>query len=431
MKKFLAILLTVSLILVPLNSYAQTQTEAFQNQAVEQVITEGSIAVKDTSTVAPNGHFDELSSTLVRGWAWRSDIPNTSLTVDIYYKSDAMAQASKIRTSANLYRADLANAGYGNGYHGFQCTVDWTNKAPGTYVFNVFALGGNDINPQIAGSPKYIAIRPSTGNVDEVSTSQIRGWVWKPDAPNSSIEAHIYIRRLNGEVVGGYVAKANQYRGDLANAGYGNGNHGFSYSINWANLPEERLSVEVYSVDNSGTNPSIYRGYYDNRKPIYLLGETDKEGVDFSYWMTSTVRNYCYDIGCSDLNKWVGFNNYAAMSAIANSSFCVIDSHGLPTSFECNYQGEFSNVISNMIEEDTTRDYSTTRCVLLLTCLNGYERENGRYNMVNTLQRKGVWTVVGFETSIGYDLIPGTLNVDPEKGYCFWAREFIKELRLN
>ncbi len=111
-----------------------------------------------------------------------------------------------------------------------------------------------------------LAVTGSTpiGCLDTVSSTLIGGWAWKPDAPDLTIDVHIYIYKSNGTQVAVYSPNAWQPRPDLLAAGYGDGDHGFTQAINWAALPEEQLRIVVYAVDGSGYNPSIYSGYYYN-----------------------------------------------------------------------------------------------------------------------------------------------------------------------
>lgn len=262
-----------------------------------------------------------------------------------------------------------------------------------------------------------------------MSAIQIGGWAWRSDIPNTQLNVHLYIRKTietTSKIIG---TLASSYRSDLANLGYGNGNHGFVHAMDWSTLPEELLTVEVYAVDGSGHHPRIYVGTYENRKPIYLLGATDEDGTYYSDWMTSTVRDYCYDIGCSECIKWTGFNNNAAMSAIANSSVCVIDTHGGPDGISCYYQGEKTDLTSSMITNDTTRDYSTTRFVLLLACSCGGQTDDNSVNFVNALHNKGVQTVLGFSTEIFSVVVDAEIEeLIIDQGACLWAKYFLEFL---
>lgn len=213
---------------------------------------------------APIGYLDTVSSTLIGGWAYQSDIPDTALTVHIYIINNSTGEQKIIGVTAGGYRADLKAAGYGNGYHAFHYAINWKTYKPGTYTVRAFAIGVNSSNPQLTNSPKTFTVRNPTGNVDALNSNGVSGWVWKPDAPNEAIEAHLYVRKTNGETVWGKAIVANAYRSDLYTAGYGNGYHGFSIPIDWSTLPEEKLQVTVYAVDGSGYNPSFYDGYYYN-----------------------------------------------------------------------------------------------------------------------------------------------------------------------
>lgn len=427
MKKLLIILLTVSLILTPLNAYAQTQTEALQSQTVEQIITQEPITVQDTSTVAPTGQLDAVYATKIGGWAWRSDIPNTPLNVHLYIRKTTETTSKIIGTLANGYRSDLANAGYGNGYHAFNYPMDWTTYTPGTYEVKAFAIGGNGINPQLSSSPKNFTVRAATGHVDVVRSDQIAGWAWKPDAPDVSIRAHIYIKRANGETASSYSIASGNYRSDLESLGYGNGNHGFVLPMDWSTLPEELLTVEVYAVDGSGHHPRIYLGYYNN-KPAILLGATDENGRDRSGWMNYQIEQNLYNTGFSEVGIYTGFDNDAALDLISESSFFFIHTHSNKSSFQCSYDGEFSSVTANMIANDTTRNYSTTVCAILLGCEMGEGGAQNTNNLVNTLYNKGVSVVLGFEEETISFFNSTTKDCIDTKGTGLWAKTFISSI---
>ena len=217
-----------------------------------------------TSTaVAPIGHLDTVNSSIIGGWAYQSDIPNTALTVHIYIINNSTGQQRIIPVTANGYRADLAAAGYGNGYHAFQYNVSWKTYKPGTYTVRAYAISPNNSNPQLNNSPKTFTVRNMAGVIDEISSTKIKGWAWKPDAPNESIGVHAHIIQ-GSTVLEIKTAQANIYRQDLQNGGYGNGYHGFSIPIDWTQYPEERLRIIMYMYDESGYSPVLYDGYYDN-----------------------------------------------------------------------------------------------------------------------------------------------------------------------
>jgi len=60
------------------------------------------------------GYHDIANCRDIYGWAWDRNLPNSPINVNIY--RDGIYDAT---VTAILYRADLYNAGIGNGYHGF------------------------------------------------------------------------------------------------------------------------------------------------------------------------------------------------------------------------------------------------------------------------------------------------------------------------
>jgi hypothetical protein len=62
------------------------------------------------------------------------------------------------------------------------------------------------------------------GHVDAADATTIDGWAWEPADPGRVLDVEI---RDDDLIVGTVTAQA--YRGDLAEAGVGDGGHGFSY----------------------------------------------------------------------------------------------------------------------------------------------------------------------------------------------------------
>lgn len=284
-RKITAVLLCVALLLtlsVNVSAQdAQAQTVPVTNEITinvsknnTAVITEPITTIDSGATRAaaatPIGHLDTVSTSIIGGWAYQSNIPNTALTVHIYIINNSTGEQKIIPVTAGGYRADLAAAGYGNGYHAFHYAINWKTYKPGTYTVRAYAIGVNSSNPQLYSSPKSFTVRNSAGRVDGLSSNGISGWAWKPDAPNSAIDVLIYIYKSDNTLSAVYPVTANKYRNDLENAGYGNGNHGFTKTIDWSILPEEVLRVEAYAVDGSGYNSLFYSGYYNNL-PIHLI----------------------------------------------------------------------------------------------------------------------------------------------------------------
>jgi len=122
----------------------------------------------------------------------------------------------------------------------------------------------------------FIAIFPftsqafdnSTGFLDAVSQDSIRGWAWDSANPEQAIDVHIYIYEVgNPQPLTVIPVRASQYRSDLADAGMGDGKHGFSYIIDWNSLPKCTVyQIETYSITSAGNyrleNTHLYSSEY-------------------------------------------------------------------------------------------------------------------------------------------------------------------------
>ena len=349
----------------------------------------------------PVGNLDAVSTTLIGGWAYQSNIPNTALTVHIYIINDSTGEEHIIPVTANGYRPDLEIAGYGNGYHAFQYNINWKTYKPGKYIVRAYAIGVNSINPQLNNSPKSYTVRNPAGNVEYVDQRGIGGWVWKPDAPNSAIDVHIYIYKSDNTQVAFYPVTASQPRSDLASAGYGNGNHGFSKTIDWSILPKEELRVVAYAVDGSGYNPSFYSGYYNNAPPhgaITLYGIYFKNEDARNVYYTNDVRTAISNIGVTATNGiFTGTTSATALYRMKNSMIWSVHTHGSKTTVKLNNSaGEVSRIWYDDISALSDNALKSERCVIYGTCNAGEGRE-GAENMVNITHQKGAMTVIGWE----------------------------------
>ncbi len=381
----------------------------------------------------PEGSLDSVTASTIGGWAYQTGEPDTPIWVHFYITNNSTNQQTFLSELASNYRSDLEAAGYGDGEHAFHHAMNWYDYPAGTYTVRAYAIGSQGINPEISNSPKTFTVRNMTGVVDHLNSSGISGWAWKPDAPNNTVAVNVYVRNSDNETVGFYNTRASNYRSDLENAGYGDGEHGFSISIDWSTLPEENLRVTAYAVDGTGIHPAFYDGYYDNRMPIYLIGMTDEQGVDFSTWATQEVVNYAYNIGTPSVMICSGANKEGLLNVIRNSSFAVVYSHGTATSIDYCFN---PNTASEGRGKLLWRDFLTmpsnyfinTRCLLLNACSVGNETENpAGNNMVKVFQSKGVQTVVGYEYDAWFWYFEdGSISTDLGTGR--WAKAFVRKL---
>jgi hypothetical protein len=70
---------------------------------------------KPPATGALRGYVDQADAGLCFGWAQQVDAPDEPVSLDILCDGKRIG-----RVLANLYRADVAAAGFGNGYQGFE-----------------------------------------------------------------------------------------------------------------------------------------------------------------------------------------------------------------------------------------------------------------------------------------------------------------------
>lgn len=383
-----------------------------------------------------DGWLDSVSITEIRGWAWNSATPNSPIDVHVYVINTTLNREWSYAVTADQYRADLDVAGYGNGYHGFSYLINWYNYPAGDYLIRVYGMDGVT-NPQLSGCPGTFSIASPTGSGDYLGSDGIRGWAWKPISPDFPIQVHIYVRNMSGQVLNNIVLTADEYRADLQAAGYGNGNHGFSTSINWSDYPEEKLQVTVYAVDGTGYHPAIFNEVYDNRTPIRLLGmKDDQSGGNFSTAFDDygNYRTYCDNIGCSSLRILNQACKSQLFSYIKDSSYLVIFTHG-------NKFGIGYNSVENPADSDGLYSiddlydipdnyFKRTRCVLLVACSTA-KGGAGEENFANVLHAKGVKTVVGFKTNIRYAYSvndKGRVRILDTWGAGLWCKLFTQYL---
>lgn len=83
----------------------------------------------------------------IGGWTWKPDAPNEAIEAHLYiYNSSGKQVLGKV-IAANTYRADLVNAGKGNGKHGFSYKPDWGTLPKQILKVRVYSVDGSGIHP--------------------------------------------------------------------------------------------------------------------------------------------------------------------------------------------------------------------------------------------------------------------------------------------
>lgn len=228
-----------------------------------------------TKAATPEGFLDRADGDRVEGWAWRRDVPNEPIDVHSYvYKEGTDYVWGPTAVNANIYRKDLENAGIGNGKHGFSIKMLCADAESGKYRVIVYAIGENGTyNPSLTNCPKYFDVVDPTGSLDVVNGKEISGWAWRASSPNEPIDVNIYLKNLStGQE---YVKRftAGYYREDLKNAGIGNGEHKFSYAIDWESFPTGYYEVRVKAIAaNNEYDLTNNPKYYINSKSAFVAG---------------------------------------------------------------------------------------------------------------------------------------------------------------
>ncbi len=126
----------------------------------------------------PTGSLQTVNKNYIRGWAWRSDLPNTPINVNIQvYREDT--QIINTTVSANQYSSDLYNTGYGNGYHEFTYYYDWTTMPNCRLTVYAYAISASGTYVQLANSPIVYEVDNSvTVYCPYVSQPTGSNWCW-------------------------------------------------------------------------------------------------------------------------------------------------------------------------------------------------------------------------------------------------------------
>lgn len=97
------------------------------------------------------GIIDGADETSIRGWAWNSLNPSSSLEVKVIITNQATGSVvGELTASASKYREDLADQGTGTGNYGFEVSAPWNSYGDGSYLVEAYAGG-----QKLSGSRVY------------------------------------------------------------------------------------------------------------------------------------------------------------------------------------------------------------------------------------------------------------------------------------
>ncbi len=185
------------------------------------------------------------------GWCWSPAQPALRRAVAL------LANNERVATALCDQPLDaLVAAGVGDGRHAFRTRIprDLFPAEAGAVAIRL-----QDIDTaQFVGAPvlfSYPASRPSAGPalrayLDHVGEEGlVSGWCWDPAQPARRVRLEV---RVDGEPVG--IAIADAFRGDLRDAGIGDGAHAFSFLLPWEVVASRSLAhVGLGDADTGAT----------------------------------------------------------------------------------------------------------------------------------------------------------------------------------
>ena len=179
----------------------------------------------------------------VIAWCWSSAEPAVRRVVAVLV--DGVEAA---RGRCDQPRPDLVSNGIGDGAHALVLKLPPKVVVPGRRA--VVEMRDMATRRQIGAETAVLWAGPAAavaapvvvppphelhGNLDRVSKDGwISGWCWYPNYPDEHVDLSILI---DDEPVG--ITRAANFRGDLKDAGIGDGTHGFAFALPWSALAEK------------------------------------------------------------------------------------------------------------------------------------------------------------------------------------------------
>jgi D-alanine transfer protein len=236
--------------------------DAYYHDDLPRAYTESPLANKQStrSPVHPVAFYDGggkvMNDRTIAGWAWDYRRPDKPLELDISVDGKSVGTIT-----ADQMRNDLLYSGKGNGRHGFSWTLPEAladglahqtrvtiarTSMPILESVDVFSRAQASVASQGLAPPSKTSPAPplpkqreaaapttpaSAERVYESSAvvvdgTMVGGWAWDRDRPDAPLQVQVSV---DGKVV--ETVTADRLRKDLADAGKGNGRHGFLWSV--------------------------------------------------------------------------------------------------------------------------------------------------------------------------------------------------------
>ncbi|SKC18860.1 hypothetical protein SAMN05660293_05365, partial [Dyadobacter psychrophilus] len=180
------------------------------------------------------GDFELLDCNTIKGWAWASNYPDTSMTVEVL-------EGTSIRATvvANIFRQDLFDSGKGNGKYGFTIPLPALLRNGQARQLSIRIKG---TIYTLSGSPKTVTCAAPAiynGNFEIANCDKVSGWA----SASNYLDSAVVVELVEGSNVVA-IGTANLYRGDLS---MGTKKYGFNIALpsSLKNGQARQLSVRI------------------------------------------------------------------------------------------------------------------------------------------------------------------------------------------
>ncbi len=182
------------------------------------------------------GCLDSASPSHVEGWAVDTRAPADRVLLDVLVGTEVVATVV-----ADQPRQDISDQGFGQSACGFSVPLPPHPDPSGERRISVRLAGQRT---ELSGSPVVVDPVPGlVGSFDTIHGMAVHGWALDRRRPEVAVAVEVVSR--DGSVVG--AAMANQFRGDLLDAGLNAGLCAFNIDISahFERLMDEELHVRV------------------------------------------------------------------------------------------------------------------------------------------------------------------------------------------
>ncbi|CAG5071995.1 hypothetical protein DYBT9623_03935 [Dyadobacter sp. CECT 9623] len=164
------------------------------------------------------GTFETADCGNIVGWMQDKNNPNAALEFEIV--EGTTVHGSGI---ANIYRADLKNAGIGTGKYGFNIALPLSLKDGKNHQLRIRIKGKSYL---ITGSKSITCSASQFDGYAYADCQKLYGWAWDRIYPETAMTIEVY----EGTTIYATVV-ANAFRQDLQDGGIGTANYGYSVPL--------------------------------------------------------------------------------------------------------------------------------------------------------------------------------------------------------